>query len=161
MNIEQLKKEYAEQDNRGTAYPFYVQVQELVCIGVMADGYSVCCPFGDGETREEYMHPNLEGTYENEQDLIDDMRDWSEDMDEKINDELSNIAVINVGYIWHPVEFFLTIKGAEEYMKANKHNHGKLRNYISWFERRNYEMRGLLEEIGFKVKESNPQEQVK
>lgn len=58
----------------------------------------------------------------------------------------------NVGYIWTPVEFFLTIKGAEQYMRANSHNHGKLRTYVHWFERRNFEMRGLLEAIGFKTK---------
>jgi len=39
-------------------------------------------------------------------------------------------------------------------MKANAHNHGKLRTYVHWFERRNFEMRELLEEIGFKVKET-------
>jgi hypothetical protein len=54
MNIEELKKEYAEQDNRLTAFPIYVSVQELHCVGVMADGYSAVCPYGDGETRVEY-----------------------------------------------------------------------------------------------------------
>lgn len=151
MDIELLKKEYAEQDNRGTAYPIYVQVQELVCIGVMADGYSVCCPFGDGVTKEEYRHPDYEETHEKEQELLDQMlEDNGEDY---ANEEMGNIEVINVGYIWHPVEFFLTIKGAEEYMKANKHNHGKLRTYVSCFERRNYEMRDLLKELGFKTKD--------
>lgn len=127
MEIEELKKEYATQDNRGTAYPFYVQVQELTCVGVIADGYDVCCPFGDGETR-------IEQAYNCETDCND-------------GEELQ------MGYIWHPVEFFLTIKGAKEYMELNKHNHGELRTYVSWFERRNHEMRGLLKETGFKTED--------
>ena len=51
------------------------------------------------------------------------------------------------------IEFFLTIRGAEEFIKADKHNHGKLRTYVKHFNRRNYEMRNLLEEIGFKIKD--------
>ena len=119
--LEELKKEYETQDNRATAYPIYVTIQELVCIGVMADGYGVNCPYGDGETRTE-----------------------------KIGEEDSETALM--GYIWVDREFFLTIKGAEEYMKANAHNHGKLRTYVHHFERRNFEMVGLLKELGFKIK---------
>ena len=55
MSLEELKKEYATQDNRGTAYPIYVTVQELRCVGVMADGYSASCPYGDGVTKTEYV----------------------------------------------------------------------------------------------------------
>jgi len=152
MIIEELKKEYATQDNRGTAYPFYVQVQELRFVGVIADGYSVSCPFGDGETKEEFKHPDYEGTYDNEQELLDEMVEGNGK--EYANNECANIEVLNCGYVWHPVEFFLTIKGAEEYMAANKHNHGKLRTYVSCFERRNYEMRRLLKELGFKTQDS-------
>ena len=119
MNLEEIKKEYAEQDNGSTAYPIYVQVQEKHCVGVIKEGYSPICPFGDAETDIE----------------------TNDDGDE-----------LTVGYIWMPVEFFLTIKGAEEYMKANKHNHGELRTYVSHFERRNYEMNNLLNELDFKVK---------
>ena len=152
MNIEELKKEYAEQDNRATAYPIYVMVQELVCIGVMADGYSVNCPFGDGKTITKYRLKD--GDFEapdfnSEEEL---KKYYKEEIDYgEVKDR--EIQEYQLGYIWHPVEFFLTIKGAEQYMKSNAHNHGKLRTYVSWFERRNYEMRELLEEIGFKVKD--------
>jgi hypothetical protein len=37
-------------------------------------------------------------------------------------------------------------------MKANAHNHGKLRTYVGYFERRNFEMRWLLEQIGLKTR---------
>lgn len=156
MKLEQLKEEYANQDNRGTAYPIYVMVQELVCIGVMADGYSVNCPYGDGITKTEYVI-----NYDSEPDWVDSLEEAKEmlreqyaddDKEEELRIAIENIQEINVGYIWHPVEVFLTIKGAKEYMQANKHNHGKLRTYVSHFERRNFEMRELLEEIGLKIK---------
>jgi len=147
--LEDLKKEYENQDNRFTAFPIYVTVQELKCIGVLNDGYSVCCPYGDGETKIEYKHPSYEGTFENEEDLLNQMLE--DNGEEYANNESGNIESLTVGYIWHPVEFFLTIKGAEEYMRANKHNHGKLRTYVDYFERRNFEMRGLLKELGFKT----------
>ena len=152
VKIEELKKEYASQDNRATAYPIYVTVQELVCIGVMADGYSVCgC---DGENKTKYKHPDLEEGYDSEEELIKALGEYcgdDEDRD-KLNSEIGNIEALNMGYVWIDVEFFLTIKGAEEYMKANAHNHGELRTYVKWFEDRNFEMRGLLTELGFKVK---------
>jgi len=151
MSLEELKKEYATQDNRATAYPIYVTVQELRCVGVMADGYSVSCPYGDGVTKIEYKHPVVEDAYENIQEITEAIEDHYYPDEQKSYNEINNIEEINVGYIWHPVEFFLTIKGAEEYMKANAHNHGKLRTYVHWFERRNFEMRELLKELGFKI----------
>ena len=127
MNIKDLREEYQKQDNRATAYPIYVTVQELVSIGVIADGYSVNCPYGDGETRTEKRYePD-----ENEVDVED----------------------VQVGYIWVDREWFLTIKGAEEYVKANRHNHGKLRTYVHHFERRNFEMRELLKGLHFKIRD--------
>ena len=58
---------------------------------------------------------------------------------------------IYMGYIWHPVEFFLTVRGAKEYIENNRHNFtGATRVYIHHFDRRNIEMRGLLEELNFK-----------
>ena len=149
MNLEELKKEYATQDNRGTAYPIYVTVQELRCVGVIADDYSVNCPYGDGEMRIEYRHnEDCELNFESKKELQEFLK--NEDNKEY---KISDFEELNMGYVWHPVEFFLTIKGAEEYMRLNKHNHGKLRTYVHWFERRNFEMRGLLKELGFKVNE--------
>ena len=146
--LEKLKKEYGTQDNRATAYPIYVSVQELICIGVMADGYSVRCPYGDGENKTIFKHPDLEGEFETVHDLREALsKDYEgNELEEKFNDE----EEINLGYIWHTVEFFLTIKGAEEYMKANAHNHGELRTYVHHFEQRNFEMRELLGNLELK-----------
>ncbi|MCK5161662.1 MAG: hypothetical protein KAQ99_08830 [Candidatus Aureabacteria bacterium] len=147
MKIEELKIEYANQDNRCTAYPIYVTVQELVCIGVMAEGYGVSCPYGDGETKIEYRHKeDCELSFKSSKKL-DKFLCQNNDYTKQDFEE------INVGYIWHTVEFFLTIKGAERYIKCNSHNHGKLRTYVHHFERRNFEMKGLLEELGFKIKD--------
>jgi hypothetical protein len=152
MIIEDLKKEYATQDNRATAYPIYVTVQELVCIGVMLDGYTIS---GDGENKTEYRINN-DGdpdVVDTKQEAIDLLTEQFEDDPQGLAEALENIEELNVGYLWVDVEFFLTIKGAEEYMKCNAHNHGKLRTYVKHFERRNFEMRELLKEIGFKVED--------
>ena len=129
--IESLKQEYATQDNRATAYPIYVTVQEFIQVGIMAEGYS---PIGlDSEIVNEHS---------------------CEGCDQKCDPEPEHCDQdMPIGYMWLDIEFFLTIKGAEEYMKANAHNHGKLRTYVNHFERRNFEMRGLLEALGFKVKD--------
>lgn len=150
MNLKELKKEYATQDNRRTAYPIYVVVQELFCIGVMKNGYSANCPYGDDETKIEYRHEDYEDTWSNKQELIDQI--VSDNHPERAREMIDNeIEELTVGYIWVDREFFLTIKGAEEYMKANAHNHGKLRTYVKWFEDRNFEMRNLLKELGFRI----------
>ena len=148
--IEELKREYASQDNRSTAYPIYVVVEELKAIGIIADGYSV---IGDGETKTEYLinndgDPDVCDTREQAIDLLKEEFEGAE-----LEEAISKIEEFNVGYLWVPVEFFLTIKGAEEYIKANSHNHGKLRTYVNHFEQRNFEMRGLLKEIGFKTED--------
>jgi len=149
--LEDLKREYAEQDNRYTAYPIFVTVQELVCIGVIANGYSVNCPFGDGEIRYEYTHPDYEGVMDSKSDLIDCLMDGEPGKSRSHFED--DVEEITSGYVWVPVEFFLTIKGAEEYIRCNKHNHGKLRTYVHHLNERNFEMRGLLETLGFKIKD--------
>ena len=150
--INDLRTDYAAQDNRMTAYPIYVTVQELVCIGVMADGYSVNCPYGDGETKIEYQI-NADGDpdlYNSLEDAKESLKEQYDDDEEGFKKAIDDIRELNVGYIWTPVEFFLTIKGAEQYMRANAHNHGKLRTYVHHFERRNFEMRTFLKMLDFK-----------
>ena len=155
MSLEELKKEYATQDNRGTAYPIYVTVQELRFVGVIADGYSASCPYGDAVTKIEYgiNFDSEPSWYDTLEEAKDSLKEQHEGDEEELEEAIDDIQELNIGYVWHPVEFFLTIKGAEDYMRLNKHNHGELRTYVHWFERRNFEMRELLEEIGFKVKE--------
>ena len=127
--MNKTKREYEQQDNRATAYPIYVVVQELKAVGVFADGYEPC---GE-DSRIEYRHS-------------------CDNCDKYCEEELEHCENdVRMGYMWFDVEFFLTIKRAEEYMKANAHNHGELRTYVKHFERRNFEMRNLLKSIGFKT----------
>ena len=147
--IEKLKQEYATQDNRCTAYPIYVAVQELFCVGVMQDGYEVCCPYGDGKTITKYRLKDGDcdaSEFNSKEEL---KKYYKNECEMTVEDE--EIEEYNLGYIWIDREFFLTIKGAGEYMKANAHNYGKLRTYVKHFERRNFEMRELLEALGFKI----------
>lgn len=150
--MEDLIKEYEEQDNRCTAYPIYVTAQELVFVGVIKDGRDVCCPYGDGETITKYYHELFEGTYPTLKKAEEYLLEYFTDKKEA-KEAIEEIEEIQCGYIWVDREWLLTIKGAEEYMKANAHNHGKMRTYVHHFERRNFEMRKLLKDIGFKVKD--------
>jgi hypothetical protein len=128
-------------------YQIYVTVQKLHCVGVMRDGFSALCPYGDDETKTEYTHSDLEGSFETKEQLAEQFKETT---GEEVDPD--DIEELTMGYIWVPVEFFLTIKGAEEYIKANAHNHEKLRTYVNHFEHRNFEMNNLLEELGFKTK---------
>ncbi len=131
-----LRKEYATQDSCGTAYPFYVTVQEYQCVGVIEDDYS---PNGcDAGIVMEHCCETCE------HDPCYDEDDGGKEPEHCDQD-------LRVGYAWIPVEFFLTVKGAREYMRLNSHNHGKLRPYIKWFEYRNHEMRNLLKDVGIKA----------
>ncbi len=154
-NLDVLRKEYVTQNNRMTAYPIYVTVQERFCVGVMDESSGVNCPYGDGEMKAEYVI-----NYDSDPDSFSSFAEAKQSLKEQYPDSkdagilaesIEDIKEVQVGYIWHPVEFFLTVKGAEEYMRCNAHNHGTLRTYIHHFERRNFEMRMLLEEIGFRI----------
>ena len=149
MNEEKLaalRKEYAEQDNRCTAYPIFVSVQELHCVGPMKEGYGASCPYGDDQTKTVYRFEDFEGEYQTKEEIIKFLKEDGRE------DEAHKIEEFQLGYIWHSIQFFLTIKGAEAYIKANKHNHGELRTYVHYIALRNYEMRELLENIDFKTK---------
>ncbi len=155
MILEELKKEYMEQENRCTAWPFYVIVQEKFCAGVIGEGYDVNCPYGDGEAKMKYIaNPGGETSYFTsiEEAVISLSEAYGDDLD-SLKDAVEEIQEVNLGYIWRDVEIFLTVKGANEFIESDKHNHGELRTYIKPFHRKNHEMRGMLEEVGFKVKD--------
>jgi len=130
VDLEKLKKEYAEQDNRATAYPIYVAVQELKAVGIFEEGYS---PVGD-DNKIKYEHD------------CENCPNYCEPEPEYCPKD------VRMGYMWFDIELFLTIKGAQKYIEADAHNHGKMRTYVKCFNRRNYEMRELLKEIGLKTR---------
>lgn len=142
--LAELREEYKNQDNRCTARPIYVVVQELICIGVIADGYEVSCPYGDGETKAVFKFDDFEGVFDTKEELIEMLKEDGRE------NESHKIEELQLGYVWHPIEFFLTIKGAEEFMKADAHNRGRMRTYVGHIHRRNFEMRNLLEALEFR-----------
>ena len=146
--IEDLRIEYAIQDNRATAYPIFVTVQELHQVGVIEENHSVFDPYGDGFTKTVYRHPDFENYFDTEEELIKEMQQYYED-DDKVNSAIPEIEIYSLGYIWRDVEWFLTIKGAEEYIKANGHNLTKPRTYVHHFSRRNFEMTKFLDMLDF------------
>ena len=151
MNLEEIKKNYEELDNHLTVYPIYIVVQRLVFIGVVADGDYL----NYGETKTQYYHHSFENfSYNTLEEAENDIREYYEGhADEEIQDELTKIQELNCGYMWLDDEIFLTEKGADEYIRCNGHNLGKIRKYVKHFSTRNKEMRFILEYLGFKTKD--------
>lgn len=143
--MEQILKNYKEQDRCGTADYIYIEVQERFCVGVIKDGHDVKCPYGDGETKKVYCAGDL--VYEDYEELLDDIRADGCGYDEnRMILQTLEVEELNFGYIWIPVQFFLTRQGAEEYIRANKHNHkGELRIYVNRFSDRNFEMNKVMD----------------
>ena len=133
--MEELIRNYREQDNVFTAPNIYIEVQERHCVGVMADGFSPSCKYGDGETNQVFCSPghDIYG-YESLDELLAENPDVSED----------EIEEHSIGYIWVPIQFFLARKGALDYIERDKHNHGELRIYVNRFSDRNVEMNKLI-----------------
>jgi len=148
--VKELIKEYAEQDNRCTAYPIYVTVQELVFVGVIDDSRA---GRGDGETVYEWYHPDYEGSFDTKGEFVARVREHYGEDSKKIKQTIREAEELQCFYLYQDVEFFLTIKGAKEYIDANRHNLKSPRTYVKHFSNKNYEMRRLLKEMGFKTKD--------
>jgi hypothetical protein len=148
--LKELKEEYETQDNCATAYPIFVTVQEKHCIGVLEENHSTVCPYGDGDTEIKYTHEDLEHDYDTEEDCFKELQNAIGPHEAEY--EKDNIIEQNLGYIWVDREWFLTLKAAKQFMKNNSHHLGTSRTYTHHFNRRNFEMRELLENINFKVK---------
>ncbi|NJO50846.1 MAG: hypothetical protein HC840_16915 [Leptolyngbyaceae cyanobacterium RM2_2_4] len=150
--LDKLKQIYATQDNRCTAYPIYVTVQELVFVCVAQDGYGSS---GDTEEIYEYKHPkNDEGTtFKSKSDVREYLKEYHELDGEELEDAMEDTEELLCIYKYEDVEVFLTIEGAEEYIKADRHNLRSPRTYVKHFSRRNFEMRALLAELGFRTQD--------
>lgn len=145
--LDELKKKYAEQDNRCTAFPIYVTAQELQFVAVADPDYG-----GMGETVYRYNHPlNDEGDFESYDDVVNWLQEYHDFEGDELEEQKEKIKELYCIYQWTDIEVFLTIEGAEEYIAANKHNLGKTRTYVKHVSRRNFEMRALMAELGFRV----------
>jgi hypothetical protein len=153
MKIEEIKKQYSEQNNACTAYPIYIVVQELQFICVLDDSYG---HNRDGEIRFEYSYEDWEDApFKSKGDAVESILEhYGEETASIKNKMISSIEEFPCLYLWVDVEYFLTRNGAEEYLKMNQHNLGKTRTYVRHFSRRNHEMRFLLDHMGFKTEDS-------
>jgi len=129
-DLDNLKKRYFNQDNTGTRYPIFVEVQELTFVGVINEEYDA----GYDEIKYEHCCEECENKCED--------FSWDGSTPEHCDED------IPCAYKWIPIEFFLTAEGADEFIKADGHNHRKLRKYVRCFSRRNFEMNALMEFLG-------------
>jgi len=149
-NLKELREEYATQDNRWTAYPIYVTVQSLVFVCVSKEGYD-----GGDKTIITYRHPDYysDDLHESEEEVRKYLEEYEELDGEELEEAMEEVEAIHSVYKYEDVEVFLTIKGALEYIKKDGHNLHSPRTYVKHFSGRNSEMRALLAEMGFKVKD--------
>jgi hypothetical protein len=129
--LKELVAETNSQDNAGTAYPIIVLVQELKPIGVMNDDYKLAC---DGITIED---PSEECRF-------------CTGIGDECNPDDCPLDNNRMGYAWVTVTFCFTVKGAEDYFKANGHNHGELRTFIDHISDRNVELQNICKELKIK-----------
>lgn len=150
--FDKLKKRYAEQDNACTAYPIYIAVQELQFVAVGDPDYGGA---GDTESKYEFTHPLYDdgGTFQSRADVRSYLQEYHDLHGDELEKEMKRTNQLFCIYRWTDVEYFLTHEGADEYLAANQHNLGETRHYVKHFSRRNFEMRELLSELGFRVKD--------
>lgn len=141
-------EEYRKQDNACTAYPIYIAVQELQFVGVIDEEYGHA---GDCEIVYEYSYADHEeAPFKTKTECVENLREHMNGCSKKeIRDAIDSIYELPRLYRWTDIEFFLTHKGADEYLSMDNHNLGKTRKYVRHFSRKNLEMRELLEYAGF------------
>lgn len=114
MMTEELtfNKEYHNQDPRCTAMPYIVEVQQEKFFGIVSDDTLVSSC--DGEIKTTYTCKDFMGEeFETEQELKDFIADeYSQIIDDDDIDE------IRLGYVWHPVAIFFTVKEAEKFING-------------------------------------------
>lgn len=111
LTFQELKKRIAENDNRFTAIPYLLLLQERKEY-VAHDEYN-------WNARTEYVfNENSEFHSENKYELVKELLRYGYSK-EIIKD---GITEYQMGYYWNTVNVFLTDKGYEDHMKQNGHN---------------------------------------
>lgn len=145
--LDQLKEEYATQNNRATAYPLYVTVQELQFVCIFDDSYG---HYHDGVIKCKYNYEDSDSDwFDSKDECIEHIKEYSDR--EHWDSIIESIDEFICLYLWIDIEVFLTIDGAAEFMNINSHNLGETRTYVKHFNHKNYEMRKMLQEVGFKT----------
>lgn len=119
-----LKKRITENDNRLTAFPYLLLLQEKREY-VTKEGYG-------HDTKVVYVE-NISGDYHQEESLSA-LEDWWNDgleEDEKVTEwvEGENYEKHTVGYYWETVNVFLTDEGYKDHLAKNRHNLREHRTY--------------------------------
>lgn len=146
QHLKEFMQEYVSQDNRATAFPYVVHVQDLV---------QYVSPIGMNNNEDvPYSKPLYEfkkfkdGEYytlEEIDDVILGLREENAEDDAYEYEE----SEYQYSYKYVAVETFFTVKAANEWITANIHNLNKPRTFIQ-AGHRNFEMKDLfksLEEI--------------
>lgn len=121
MTIAEIGKLLKTQNNRFTAHPIFMVQEERTIYGIGAEyDPQIVWLYEDGCVRvDEKLASRLERMYHN--------------LNSKYFMDDCPRGYRRVGYTtqWINVQPFFTERGAEEYIRVNGHNHGKLRIYVA------------------------------
>jgi hypothetical protein len=112
--IRELATEVATQDNRGTSFPCFTVQEKEEIVGVDCD-----------------YNPNVDYRYLEEGDEVEPADEAESELWSEGEFGERDIEGLYVATRWQNVAFFLTQKGADEFIAQNHHNHGTLRVYVA------------------------------
>jgi len=133
ISLEELANELCAQDNRETAYPlFCVEVKSRIYGEKLnsPDGAlwcycdDSCCNYEDPKELKEYLMSELDEFSEENQEKI-------KEFDPEWDTEILNWTRYEYEEYWEFDTAHLTEKGANDYLKINKHNLGEHRIYVT------------------------------
>ena len=136
------------QDNRATALPIWVAVQELKQVAVADQAYHEAGrrDYPGEETLWHYYHDDFRAEGFTQEEVLKEVKEYfSEDYDDHY-DEDSDVEeeMVLVQYRYIDVQYFFTVKEAEDYIARDRHNLNKPRTYVHHFSYKNTEIRPLL-----------------
>ncbi|MEA2037035.1 MAG: hypothetical protein U9O94_05975 [Nanoarchaeota archaeon] len=133
MNIDKIKKfvkEYKEQDNRITSFPYMFILQERYTVAVSDD-------YADSNCMVEYINVDDEIFLSEEEykelfansEIDEDGQEVAFDEDGELlyKDEFKEVCS---NFYWKDVGFFFTEKALNEHVEANHYHYGMTRSYV-------------------------------
>jgi hypothetical protein len=126
----ELSKELNTQNNRGTATPYFFQIQsqERVAVPLGCGKEAWRCDDSLIETEEEIINAIFD--YKDESMTKDEIKELSSfDKEEML--ELIGYERVNYDYKESLENAFLTEKACKEHIRANKHHYNQPVNYLS------------------------------
>ena len=157
MDINKLREEYNNQDNRGTRWPIKVLVKSLEEVGILENYNDVQYD----KIEAVYSHPTYHPSWS------DDVVKVSDAITTKMDDEYNcttldkmvayeiDCEIIHKYRVWAYREVkaspFLTVKAAKEYIERDAKNLFEPKHHIDCISLENHEMIALMEELGLKT----------